>query len=602
MAKTGTSIAGYGFLAKLAGHDAVEQKILKMREDDRNEKQMSGLYPPSPDKNDTTEFGEWYDSKATVKADSFMANMTSYFTQDIVNIQHKNAIRKYRDISMMPEVEAALDERVNGILIFDPENPDFLKVDYVDGELFTEDLKEAINAEHETVLGLLDFRHNAFNLVRQWLVDGVQYFENVYQKSYVGRGMIDVNYLDGMFMTYVQEFDTDASNGVKKASKEYYVFQYPQSALYNSSYAAMPFSTLNYATNQRAQIEPDFITYVDSNRYHPIYRYPISYLHRALKVASQLRMLEDAILVYRITRAPERRVFYIDIGGMSASKGEELISELADEYRHQRIYNSSTGEIDNGAAVISMIEDFWLPRRNGQSATDVDVLSGAQNLGEITDLDFFNKKLWMALGVPYTRRQSQDQGGVNFSRGMEITVEEVKFHQENQLYRRQYERVVADMTLKNLILKRIINSEDIGLVLRNLKYQWNEDNYFYQMLHLDVRNQQFDLLTKIDDRIEKQISDVWIAKEVLNFTDNDIATRADERMNPAKYGFKGSAAMEEENAEEEAPAGGGESFGGSGDSSGPVTSEPTEGDEEAPAEAPAEEAAPAAAPAETRPF
>mgnify|MGYP001767819265 CR=1 FL=1 len=315
------------------------------------------------------------------------------------------------------------------------------------------------------------------------------------------------------------------------------------------------------------------IASTDSGMYHPDYGYALSFLHRALKVANQLRLLEDAILVYRITRAPERRAFYVDVGNLPTPQAEEFMKEIMKQHRTEKTYDVDTGVVNSNAAVINITEDFWLPRRNGVDSTKIETLPGAQNLGEINDLDYFNAKLWRALGVPFSRRLSQDKGGTPFTSGTEITVDEIKFKKKCNARRERFNLIFEDLLKTQLVMKRIINADDADAIMRNIVYRWNEDNFFYDMLNLNVAERRLDVAAKVTGEIKGYVSDPWIAKEIMGQTDEEMRDLAEQRKNPEKYGFT------KPKEGEAAPAGG--AGGGGGFSSGFGT--PAGGIAEAPA-------------------
>ena len=542
------------FMQRLVGHTLVDDKFNDILDTNKKVKNNKLIKPPTPKDENTTSIGDYFKQNGAVKVDNYFTNLNLYFRNDSANMYQIQAIRRCRQIALYPELDDAIDETVNEILVNDPENPAYLKVDYLDADVFAKSLKEAIEEEAKYILKLLQFRKNAYSIVKRFLIDGCLYFEKVFDTNYIQRGVIDLNILDSTCMSFVQEYETDQQTKVRKMTDEYFIFSYNSKETVKPD--VNPFVVMTVSNFQSDFVLPKvLVAYTDSGMYHPDYMYPLSYLHRSIKIANQLRLLEDAILVYRITRAPERRVFYVDVANLPPAQAEEFIQELMKQYKTEKSYDVSTGTMTSGAAVLNVLEDFWMPRRNGVNSTQVETLPGAQNLGEIRDLDYFNEKLWRSLGVPFTRRIAGGSGGVNFGYNAAITVDEVKFHKSVNNKRRRFEEAITDILMTQLILKRIINSEDSDEIESNIKWVWNEDNYFYDSLNLEIRNSQFDLISKIDEKVSAHISLPWVSKTILKFTDDEIRQFAAERKNPEEYGF--------EKAKKAAPAEDG-GFGGGG--------------------------------------
>lgn len=548
MAKSQTGFAAlknllpnFGFLRRLKSHDIAADKIERKIDNDKFQNQKDFISPPDPTPQSKTAFGDWFNARGSVKVDSFFASLSNYFKSDVNDTNHKQAIERYRSISMLPEVSDALDEYVQSIVVYNDENPNILKLDFIDNALFTTTLKERINEEFQYIINLLDFDNNGHRIVLQYLIDGCIPIEKVFDDNYIGRGIIDINILDPMYMTKMTLFQTDMYTKLKRQVDSYYVFSYPTLDKQRFGLIDAPYMTLQINAGYKLQIPDYLVTFADSGKFHPSRNYPISLLHKALKVANQLKLLEDSILIYRITRAPERRVFYIDVGNLPPTKAEEHMEELIRQYRTEKSYNPETGSLNADADIMAMIEDFWLPRRDGRSTTEVDTLSGAQNLGEITDLDYFYKKLWRALGVPYSRRIAKDGGGVGHSHTADITADELAFYKTVRYYRRRIENgIFKDMLRTHLVVRNIVNGDDIEDVLANIKFIWNEDNNFSELIKFEVMQARFDIVNNMGLNVPDFLSKPYIAKNILKLTDEEIRDLAEERAHPERYGFTDS--------------------------------------------------------------
>ena len=568
-----------GFLKVLGTHQRVEDKYQNdiIRAGIKNQKEL--VTPPTPDRNKTTAFGDYFDSKGSVKVVSNISSAESYFRTDVEARDHKMAIDRYRAIALMPEVDDALNEYVQSIVVHN-DNDDIVKIDFKDSTLFTEALREAISEEFDYILKLLDFDYNAEFIVRNFLVDGVFPVEKVFDENYIGKGIIDVNFLEPTWMTRVETFTYDPQTNLRLADDRFFIFSFPQifneyaygygSMGYSFDGGLSPYTASRYYSNLKLEIPEFLISLTDTGKYHPTRFYPVSILHRALKVANQLKLLEDSILIYRLTRAPERRIFYIDVGNLPPAKAEEHIENVMREYRTQKSYNPETGSLNADSDCMNILEDFWLPRRNGTATTEVSTLPGAQNLGEITDLDYFYKKLWRALGVPYNRRLGREASQGNpHPHTTEIAADEIAFFKNVRFLRRRIEvGLFKDMLRTQLITRQIADADHIEDIIANIKFIWNEDNNFAELIKYEVLNEKFDIVSKAGYEITDFYSKYWIAKNILHLSDEELEELKDQREHPDKYGF---GEPKEEETEEESEFGGfaGRSFGGGSDFSSP---------------------------------
>lgn len=521
----------FSFMNKMKSHARVENKYERIINKGFSKNN-------NVDKKYTTEFGEYYAKDGSIRIDGFMNEATNYLTSNIYELEHKNAIEKYRYMSTLPEVDEAIDEIIGESIITNEVDDEIIKIAFKD-DMLSDELKGVIMDEFEFIRDiLLDFKNNGQKLFRQWYIDGCLYIEKVFDPLNVRDGILKTNTLDAMYVTYYTVIDESplSSNvgvdnptdlyGKEEVVDEFFIVKKPDlsSNYYNNNNMMFNVPKSNGLGDimQTKKVPVELITYVDSGIYHPQKYYPYSYLHKALKVSNQLTLLEDALLIYRITRAPERRIFYIEVGNMQPNMAEDYIQKLMRQYRQDKVYDVSTGQINEKGKFLAMTEDFWLPRRNGQATTEVSTLQGGQNLSEVEDLTYFANKIWVALKVPYTRRANKENNGVQFNSGKELTIEELKFYRLIIKIRREFSRIFDDLLMTQLIAKRIVNSEEIEEVISKIKYIYITDNFFTQMLKLDIMDQRLNILNNIDNFVGKYFSMEYVWKEVFEMTKEEM--------------------------------------------------------------------------------
>lgn len=517
----------FNFMSKLKSHQKLEQKYDRIV-------QKGFPNTSNPMTQPTTEFGEYYAKDGSIRIDGFMNEATNYLSTNIFEMEHKQAIEKYRYMSMLPEVDDAIEEIINEAIVLDESEDEIVKIDFTNDDI-TDNLKEVITEEFKNIRdNLLQFKKNGQNIFRQWYIDGCLYIEKVFNPEDIRAGIQHLNVLDSYYVTYYSVVD-NSEQTLKMSNDEidrysivdsFFIVKKPNFNQYY--YQANPMFNVPKSGpitdgSKAIKVSPEAICFIDSGLYHPQKYFPYSYLHKGLKVANQLTLLEDALLIYRITRAPERRVFFIEVGNMAPNKAEEYIRKLMRQYRQNKIYDANTGDINERGAFMAMTEDFWLPRRNGQSTTDVTTLQGGQNLSEVEDLNYFANKIWRALNVPYTRRADKENNGVQFNTGRELTVEELKFFKFILKLRMKFSQLFDDLLTDQLLLKRIVNAEEIQDVLSKVKYIFHNDNYFSEFLKLDILDNRLDIVNTIDSMVGKYIDKQFVWKEIFNFTDDEIS-------------------------------------------------------------------------------
>ena len=421
-------------------------------------------------------------------------------------------IRRYRDISMQAECDAAVEDIVNEGIISNlndiPVNIDLTNIPYPDK------IKKRIRAEFMEVLRLLNFNEKGHDIFRRWYVDGRLYYHKVIDNKDPQRGLTQLRFIDPTKIRKVRETTKAPSvdqNGVEMIAKvdEYFIYS-------DKGFASVG----SQGNNQGIKISADSIVYVPSGLLDSNSGRVISHLHKAIKPVNQLRMIEDAIVIYRISRAPERRIFYIDVGNLPKIKAEQYLKDVMNRYRNKLVYDASTGEIRDDRNHMSMLEDFWLPRREGGRGTQIETLPGGSNLGEIDDIVYFQRKLYRSLNVPISRLEAEN--GFSMGRASEITRDELKFTKFVQRIRKKFVPLFTDLLKTNLLLKGVISPEDWPRMQEHIQYDFMEDGHFAELKDAELLNDRIQTLDSIQSYIGTFFSKEYVLRKVLNMTDAEI--------------------------------------------------------------------------------
>ena len=415
-------------------------------------------------------------------------------------------ILKYRDVATQPECDAAVEDIINEAIVGDHDDT---PVRIVLDEVETSDkIKEVITQEFNHILGLLNFNAYAHDIFRRWYVDGRLPYHIIIDKDKPKAGIRELRYIDPTKLRKVKEIEEeqDPKTGAKIITKqeEYFIFQ----------------DTKMGDSNQGLRIHPDSIAYCTSGVLDPSRKRILSYLQKALKPVNQLRMMEDSLVIYRISRAPERRIFYIDVGNLPKGKAEEYLKNIMSQYRNKMVYDAKTGNIKDDKKHMSMLEDFFLPRREGGRGTEITTLPGGENLGQIDDIIYFQKKLYRSLNVPVNRLDQESQ--FSLGRSTEISRDEVKFKKFIDRLRKRFSDLFMQVLKTQLILKGIIVSSDWDSWKESITFDFIEDNYFAELKEAEIWRERFEMLATLDEYVGKYISNEWVRKKVLRFTDDDI--------------------------------------------------------------------------------
>ena len=426
-------------------------------------------------------------------------------------------IRRYRDIAQQPECDSAIEDIVNEAISFD-EVSQSVSIS-LDRLPYPERIRRAIRKEFNEVLTLIEFEEKGSDIFRRWYVDGRIFYHKVIDKKNPRQGITSLKYIDPTKIKKVRQVDKekDPKTGVDvvKNVTEYYV--YNEKGLAHAGYGG---------TGQGIKIAKDAITYCPSGIIDQNGGKVLSYLHKAIKPVNQLRMIEDALVIYRISRAPERRIFYIDVGNLPKIKAEQYLKDVMNRYRNKLVYDASTGEIRDDRNHMSMLEDFWLPRREGGRGTEITTLPGGSNLGEIDDIVYFQRKLYRSLNVPISRLEAEN----NFSLGRttEITRDELKFTKFIQKLRKKFVVLFTDILKTQLLLKGIIATEDWDNMREHIQYDFLKDGHFAELKEAELLRDRIDALDSIQSYIGTFFSKEYVLKKVLRMTDSEVEEMRDQ--------------------------------------------------------------------------
>lgn len=429
-------------------------------------------------------------------------NLEQTFDDDI------ELIRKYREISLQPEVDLAINELVNEAIIGDNTS---VPVDIVLDDLDQPDtIKDKIREEFEHILKLLDFNSEAYEIFRKWYVDGRIFYHIVIDNDNPADGIQELRYISSIYIKKIrEEVSRTGPDSVPYLEKvdEYYMYS----------------REIHKTKQSGLKLAADSVVMVNSGLIDDDVNMVYSYLHKAIKNVNQLRMIEDAIIIYRLSRAPERRVFYIDTGNLPKNQAEQYLRNISTKYKNQMVYDTETGEIKDASKTLSMMEDFWLPRREGGKGTEVTTLAGAQNLGAIEDLVYFKKKLYLALNVPYNR-VAADEGGQVFQLGRpgEITRDEVRFSKFISRLRKRFSALFYELLKTQLLLKNIITREEWEEFKEDIAFDFIADTYFVELKEAEILKERANTFASVSEYIEMFFSREWAAKTIWKLTDEDI--------------------------------------------------------------------------------
>lgn len=485
MAENGISL--FGFEIKRKGQekeDAKKQSFVAPQDADGSSYVQAGGY-----------FGQYLDTEGVTDQAS-----------------EGDLIRRYREIAMHPECDAAIEDIINEAIVSDS---DSAPIDIILDDLDQPDtIKDQIKEEFNNIISLLQFNNYGHEIFRKWYVDGRVYYHILVDEKQPKRGIVELRPIDATRMTKVKQLnqEKDEKTGVTliKDVEEYYMYRDAGLA----------------KTNQGIKISKDAIQYTTSGLLDSSRKKVLSYLHKAIKPVNQLRMMEDSLVIYRLARAPERRIFYIDVGNLPKGKSEEYLRGIMNQYRNKLVYDASTGEIKDDRKHMSMLEDFWLPRREGGRGTEITTLPGGENLGQIDDIIYFQKKLYKSLNVPSNRLEQEAQ--FSLGRSTEISRDEVKFQKFINRLRKKFSWMFLDLLKTQLILKGIISEQDWATFKEDIVIDFIQDSAFAELKENEIMRERIGLLTEMDQYVGQYFSKEWIRKNVLMQTEDDIERMKEE--------------------------------------------------------------------------
>ncbi len=416
-------------------------------------------------------------------------------------------IYKYRDIASHPECDAAVEDIINEAIVGDNKSA---PIEIVMDEMEASDkIKKVMKEEFENIISLLRFNSYSHDIFRKWYVDGRLPYHIIIDNNNPQKGIQELRYIDPTKLRKIKEIEeeTDPRTGAKVIvkSEEYFLFQ----------------DAKMQGDDKGLKIHPDSIAYCTSGMLDPTRKRILSFLHKAIKPVNQLRMMEDSLVIYRISRAPERRIFYIDVGNLPKGKAEEYLKNIMGQYRNKLVYDAATGDIKDDRKHMSMLEDFFLPRREGGRGTEITTLPGGENLGQIDDIIYFQKKLYKSLNVPANRLEQES--GFNLGRSTEISRDEVKFKKFLDRLRKRFSDLFLQLLKTQLMLKGIITKEDWLKFKEDIYFDFIEDNYFSELKEAEITRERFEMLAQMDEYVGKYVSNEWIRKNILRQTDDEIA-------------------------------------------------------------------------------
>ena len=451
------------------------------------------------------------DGATTVSAAGYYGTFVDI---DASSRSESELISRYREISSYPDCDNAIEEIVSeAISSVEDEKPVILNLDKVN---LINNIKKQIESEFNNILELLDFNDKAHDIFRRWYIDGRLYYQKIIDEKNVTEGIQELRYIDPRKIRKVRNVKKERKKSgieIVKDIDEFFIYN-EKGISYSPGVGPTP------NNNSGIRISPDSITFCPSGVLDYDRNIVLGYMHKAIKPVNQLKMMADSLVIYRLARAPERRIFYIDVGNLPKVKAEQYMKDIMTRYRNKIVYDSNTGEVKDDRKFKTMLEDFWLPRREGGRGTEISTLPGGENLGQIADIEFFQTKVYQSLNIPTSRFESQS--GFNFGRAAEITHEEMKFMKFIYRIRKKFNVMFNDLLKTQLLLKGIIVNSDWTNIKEQINYVYAEDQKFRQIKELENLRNQADVLTQIIAFVGNYFSVDYVRRNILKMTDEEI--------------------------------------------------------------------------------
>jgi hypothetical protein len=451
-----------------------------------------------------------YDGTITAESGGFFSTVYDFggsIRDDNTQLSH------YRSMSLYPEVDMAIEDIINESIVFDEDNNAlFLDLSNVDG--LSSQIKEKIQKEFKNILKLVKFNHNGHEIFRKWYIDGRLYYHAIIDITRPEKGIQELRLIDPLKIKKVRKVEKEIKvinniqTNVIKNVEEYFL------------YTDLDADSIMQTSSSGLKIALDSISYVHSGLIDMNTKRVIGYLHKAIRPLNMLRQIEDAVVIYRMTRAPERRIFYIDVGNLPKNKAEQYMRELMNRYRNRLVYDQKTGEVKDDRAHLTMLEDYWIPRRDGGRGTEISTLDGGQNLGQMEDVDYLQRKLYRALNVPISRLETTT--GFNMGRTSEISRDEVKFYKFIERLRARFSLLFLDLLKKQLILKGICTLNDWEKIYQDINFYYTKDSYFTELKENELLREKVDMLNVLASYEGKYFSSKYIRKHILRQSDETM--------------------------------------------------------------------------------
>ena len=421
-------------------------------------------------------------------------------------------IEKYRSLAMFPEVDQAIEDIVNDSIIMDKDlKPVKLDLDKTD---LSENIKKKIYTEYDGILRMLKFHTKGADLFRRWYIDSKLYYHIVLDKDAPQKGIKELRAIDPIKIKKVRKVKKDQRH--MGANRVPFIKEVEEFYVYTDTDKNANFST----PSSGIKIATDSVCYAHSGVIDMSSKRVIGYLQKAIRSVNMLRQIEDAVVVYRISRAPERRIFYVDVGNLPKNKAEQYLRDIMNRYRNKLTYDANTGEIRDGRNHFHMLEDYWMPRREGGRGTEITTLDGGQNLGEMEDVEYLLKKVYRSLNVPISRMEAEN--GFNMGRSAEITRDEVKFYKFIEKLRVRFSEIFVQLLRVQLILKGVMSEDDWKYIEPDIRFIYTQDSYFSELKQAEIMKDRLDILAQMDEYVGKYYSTEWIRKNILQQSEEEI--------------------------------------------------------------------------------
>ena len=434
-------------------------------------------------------------------------------------------VTQYRELALQPEIESAIDDIINQFISY--ESGRKLVEINLDQIEFGKPVKDKIRKEFDEVIRLLDFNNAGYDIIRRWYIDGRLPYHLIIDEAKPERGILETRYIDPRKIKKVRVMEVkrtkNATTNTMQEKQDYYVF----SERGFDSVKSQEINPMLSAQVGGIKIASDSIVYITSGLMDSNNKMVLSYLHKAIKPANQLRAVEDASVIYRLSRAPERRVFYIDVGNLPKAKADQYVHDLMTKFKNRLVYDAASGEIKDDRKFTNMLEDFWLPRREGGRGTEIDTLQGGQNLGEMEDILYFQKRLLKSLGVPISRLESDS--GFGMGRSTEITRDELKFDKMIDRFRMRFSGLFKSVLGKQLILKKVISAQEADTLMKSVTFDFMKDSYFTELKETELMVNRLNVMPLIDPYIGKYFSHEYVRTEILRQSESDMARIDDQK-------------------------------------------------------------------------